>query len=708
MSNGYDGSIRIKYDVDTRDANSKVMKAANDAKKIEDELIRVKSRMAELGAQKLPTEEYKKLQDELAKAEKAADTLYGRLRVMEKSGDTTSKGYEKLTNQIQLANDKITALRGSMEAMQTAGTAYTPGNMSEEYQRSAQRVEELNGKLEVSKKRLTEMCEKQEDFSQETKKSGSFLKILASRLKGIALSLLIFNWITKAFNAMVSSMKEGFQNLAQYSDEYNQSMSNLKSSSAELKNNLAAAFEPIVNMAIPYLIKLIGWINKAAETISQFFAVLQGKDTYTRAKKQVIDYAKTLDKASQSAKKSLASFDELNVLSNQNSGSSNAGGELTGADAFEQVALTEEMRENAEKIKKTLMDILPFVIAIGVAFAAWKIAGILKDLAEMSGYIQDIIYWLTLILFSALAIKEGFEMWNSGVDWESLVKYLTYVAAVAALLYIKFGTLGAGIGLIVGGIGGLIIALHDMMENGISTENVVLALISCVGILAGVFMTLGATAGIVVAAVMAVVGVIAAVIVMAGNGEEALANLKAQFSLLGTFIKSVFVGDWKTAFKSIGEFSVRATNNGIIVLESFINLFVKALNAIIEGINSLEFTAPDWVPVIGGETLSPNIPKRDEVHLKRLEIPQLANGAVIRGGNPFLAYLGDQPAGQTNIETPLSTMVEAFDIAMKKNNMNQGGSYTFVAQLDSKEIYRQTVRQDQMHRKSTGKSAFAY
>lgn len=708
MSNGYDGSIRIKYDVDTRDANSKVMKAANDAKKIEDELIRVKSRMAELGAQKLPTEEYKKLQDELAKAEKAADTLYGRLRVMEKSGDTTSKGYEKLTNQIQLANDKITALRGSMEAMQTAETAYTPGIMSEEYQKSAQRVEELNGKLEVSKKRLTEMCEKQEDFSQETKKSGSFLKTLASRLKGIALSLLIFNWITKAFNAMVSSMKEGFQNLAQYSDEYNQSMSNLKSSSAELKNNLAAAFEPIVNMAIPYLIKLIGWINKAAETISQFFAVMQGKDTYTRAKKQVIDYAKTLDKASQSAKKSLASFDELNVLSNQNSGSSNAGGELTGADAFEQVALTEEMRKNAEKIKKTLMDILPFVIAIGVAFAVWKIAGIVKDLLDMKGILRDVIGVLLAIAGFAIMIKADFDMWENGVDWEGITQHLAGVALAALGLYMLFGPIGAGIAFLVGGIAGLVVSLHDMMENGISTENVVLALISCVGILAGVFITLGATAGIVVAAVMAVIGVIAAVIVMAGNGEEALANLKTQFSLLGTFIKSVFVGDWKTAFKSIGEFSVRATNNGIIVLESFINLFVKALNAIIEGINSLEFTAPDWVPVIGGETLSPNIQKRDEVHLKRLEIPQLANGAVIRGGNPFLAYLGDQPAGQTNIETPLSTMVEAFDIAMKKNNMNQGGSYTFVAQLDSKEIYRQTVRQDQMHRKSTGKSAFAY
>lgn len=40
-------------------------------------------------------------------------------------------------------------------------------------------------------------------------------------------------------------------------------------------------------------------------------------------------------------------------------------------------------------------------------------------------------------------------------------------------------------------------------------------------------------------------------------------------------------------------------------------------------------------------------------------IPQLARGAVLRGGDPFLAYLNDQPRGQTNIEAPLATIIEA-------------------------------------------------
>lgn len=100
---------------------------------------------------------------------------------------------------------------------------------------------------------------------------------MLSRLKGIALSLLVFNWITKGFNLMVSSMREGFKNLAQYSDEYNRSMSNLMNSSNQLKNNLAAAFEPIANSILPNIARLIDYLNSAAESFSRFMAVLSGK-----------------------------------------------------------------------------------------------------------------------------------------------------------------------------------------------------------------------------------------------------------------------------------------------------------------------------------------------------------------------------------------------------------------------------------------------
>lgn len=53
------------------------------------------------------------------------------------------------------------------------------------------------------------------------------------------------------------------------------------------------------------------------------------------------------------------------------------------------------------------------------------------------------------------------------------------------------------------------------------------------------------------------------------------------------------------------------------------------------------------------------------------KIPKLAQGAVLRGGDPFLAYLNDQPRGQTNIEAPLNTIVDAFKQATGSNSGSQ-------------------------------------
>lgn len=181
-----------------------------------------------------------------------------------------------------------------------------------------------------------------------TKKSNGLMKTLASRLKGITLSLLVFNWITKGFNAMVSAMKAGFQNLAKYSTDYNKSMSALKSECAQLKNGLAAAFEPVASVVIPYITQMVGWLNTAADTVARFLAALSGKSTYTKAKKQVIDYAKALDTASNSAKGALASFDSINVLT---SNEATGGVETTGADAFE----TADVGTDMQAVIDTLM-----------------------------------------------------------------------------------------------------------------------------------------------------------------------------------------------------------------------------------------------------------------------------------------------------------------------------------------------------------------
>jgi uncharacterized protein YfkK (UPF0435 family) len=66
--------------------------------------------------------------------------------------------------------------------------------------------------------------------------------------------------------------------------------------------------------------------------------------------------------------------------------------------------------------------------------------------------------------------------------------------------------------------------------------------------------------------------------------------------------------------------------------------------------------------VIGLDIHIPTIPE--------IKIPRLAKGAVIPTNSEFMAILGDQKRG-VNIETPLQTMIDAFNTAL--DNRNTGG-----------------------------------
>ena len=87
-------------------------------------------------------------------------------------------------------------------------------------------------------------------------KSGSgMLGTFASRLKGIALSMFVFNWITKAWNAMLSAIKDGTGNIAKYSGDVNAKMSQLTSAVATLKNAFGALAAPIISAVAPALLR---------------------------------------------------------------------------------------------------------------------------------------------------------------------------------------------------------------------------------------------------------------------------------------------------------------------------------------------------------------------------------------------------------------------------------------------------------------------
>lgn len=147
--------------------------------------------------------------------------------------------------------------------------------------------------------------------------------------------------------------------------------------------------------------------------------------------------------------------------------------------------------------------------------------------------------------------------------------------------------------------------------------------------------------------------------------SDAFGGVKTILNGIIMFVKSIFTGSWKKAWQGVKKIFKGVWDALVDIAKTPINLIIglingltgaveDALNWIIDGINELSFTTPDWLPGdLGGQTFGFDLSQIDIP-----EIPKLAQGAVIPPNSEFLAVLGDQKRG-TNIEAPLDTITQA-------------------------------------------------
>ena len=183
-------------------------------------------------------------------------------------------------------------------------------------------------------------------------------------------SSIMFSTIFGLISQIKQVIKEGSDNLVQYSSSYNNSISSMVSSLLYLKNAWAVAFAPIVNVVAPYISSFIDMVASALNAVGHFLAALTGKGYVVQAKKAWKDYGasiadtgKNTDKANDSAKKlqkTILGFDELNILNGNDtssgSGSGGSGGGNAGSpspsDMFETIEVSNSMNQLADKFKQ--------------------------------------------------------------------------------------------------------------------------------------------------------------------------------------------------------------------------------------------------------------------------------------------------------------------------------------------------------------------
>lgn len=180
-------------------------------------------------------------------------------------------------------------------------------------------------------------------------------------------SSLIFSTLFGLISQIKQAIKEGSDNLVQYSGSYNNSISSMVSSLLYLKNAWAAAFAPIINVVAPYISAFIDMVASALNAVGQLMSALTGKSVAVQAKKTWTDYASGLDSTKGSANdaekalKDLQNYtlgiDELNVIQPNDSSSSGSGGSGSGesspypSDMFATESIDGGVSEFAQKLK---------------------------------------------------------------------------------------------------------------------------------------------------------------------------------------------------------------------------------------------------------------------------------------------------------------------------------------------------------------------
>lgn len=598
--------------------------------------------------------ELNKLKKKISDTERAIETSKGEklplVKQLEEVGVRLDEAKAKLY-------EMKTATQGAFGKKEVAEQAETVRAIQSEFNRAASAVERIDKQITSATTTLTKQKNEAGELIQRIEAVSAGTRAMAHaqeeatesarrfklRIKEVVRSALVFTLITQT----LAKFREWMGQVIQTNSEASASV-------ARLKGALLTLAQPLLNVILPAFVTLVNILTALVGKIAQITSALFGMTAAESAKaaealNKETEALKGTGGAAKKASKSLASFDEINKLSAPSSGGGSESPVV--APDFNWVTGVDGI------FSKIAEDVL--LIAAGLAL--WKIS---EGLPGMLGTIGTKLAGIAIFVGGLMLLWDGLsDAWENGVDWGNLIASVGGLAAAVFGLFTVFGKLGGGIGLVVGGLMLIATGFHDAFENGLNLKNGLMILAGIIGTGLGIALLTGSLIPLLIAGIM---GILFAITAMTGNGAELIESLKLVISGLAEFVAGVFAGDWERAWNGIKDI-LRGVWNGIAtIIESGVNLIIDGLNYLIRKINGL---LENSLLEKGAQMLGFSALKIPEIG--KFQLPRLAQGAVIPPNREFMAVLGDQKNG-TNIETPLSTMVEAFKTAMIETSFGNG------------------------------------
>ncbi len=656
--------------------------AAKELNKLESKIGKLKDSIAKAESSRTPiVEQLKEAQDAAVKAYARVEELKAALA--ESEYKTSAEGvtdpdtfYAELQRQ-----EQIKAELAEQERIMQAK------------EKEAQKLESADAEILNKLKDQTAELEKAQTRAGELTKQitdaakGADIKAAMegakSAIQGGVKSILKYGIGIRTLYVLLRKLKEytveAVKAYAENDPETKANIDSLKASLAGLKASWGAAFAPILTAVLPVLKTLIGWLTTAVNAIAQFFAMLSGKGTFKKAIANTGKLSSNLGGAADSAKeakKQLMGIDTLTVMNDTNtsSGGGSGGGAGSGFE-YEDVAISENIKNNFELIKD-------IVLGIGAGIAGWGLGKVLSKLGLIKGGFKQMLGIVMLVSGAVIAIKGGIDAWENGVDWQNLIEMIGGVADAAIGAALAFGKTGAAITLLIGGIGMIVTAFHDWITTGeLSTETAALFAGGIIAIGLAVTLLTGSWIPLVIAAILAL-GVaivkwwdeisawldgivekvnsffnnairtlsekgtlITGVFILlygsvqtifnaiAGVIKTVLATIRAVLITFAQVVKGFATGDWASSLEAIKSAwldvwnSIKQTGANIInsiigTVEAFVNNVIVMFNRLVSAVSSV-------MQFFGGGGIS--------WRAGTVSIPRLAKGGIVDTATMFVA-----------------------------------------------------------------------
>ena len=259
--------------------------------------------------------------------------------------EANTKSFERQIEQVKTDLESIDAILKNKKKL----------NLSEEeIERYALEAEKLTNKLVQLKEQQDKIAKK--DLKDIQKQIGNIINGIKKTTKKVGKWALAVFGIRSAFMFVRNSI-----NAITQQDEQ------LKANIDYMKNAIAYTIEPIVR-------KIVDWAYQILQYVRYIIKSWFNYDIFGNANKNL----KATNKSAKELKRTLASFDEVNILSSGSSGTGSVAPNIDLQTDIQPPKWVQRIADNKKLIET-------FGIAIGAAFAYSKIKGILSNIAMLFG-----------------------------------------------------------------------------------------------------------------------------------------------------------------------------------------------------------------------------------------------------------------------------------------------------------------------------------